>query len=41
LTLENKTSASVRLNIMVFCPDDDEGGQSLAGVDLDFDDDPF
>ncbi len=26
---------------MVFCPDDDDGGQSFAGINLDFDDDPL
>ena len=39
--LENSTSANVRLNLMVFWPDDGDRRQSIAGVDLHFDDHPL
>jgi hypothetical protein len=41
LILENETSASVTPNLMVFCADDGDGGQTVAGVHLDFDDHPL
>ena len=39
LIRENNSYANVMLNLMVFCTDDDDGGQSFAGIDLD--DDPL
>ena len=39
MALEKSKSANEILNVTVFWPHDNDGGQPLTGVDLNFDDD--